>query len=108
MPVLCVLCMCIMCTNFYSPSGFVFDFFFFFEGFLCSLELSWNLFCRPGWPKTQEIATSASQVLPLPHVVLFCFETVFLCSPGCPSAHYIDLTRLALNSEIFLPLLPEC
>jgi hypothetical protein len=32
-------------------------------------------------------------------------DRVSLCSPGCPGTHYVG--RLALNSEILLPLSPE-
>jgi hypothetical protein len=32
-------------------------------------------------------------------VVLFCFsETGFLCSPGCPGAHFVDQAGLELRN----------
>jgi hypothetical protein len=40
--------------------NFFFFFFFFFlvfqdkTGFVCVALLSWNLLCRPGWPRTQK------------------------------------------------------
>jgi hypothetical protein len=30
--------------------------------------------------------------------VLFCFETGFLCSPGCPGTHFVDQAGLKLRN----------
>lgn len=59
MPVLCVLCMCIMCTNFYSPSGFVFDFFFFLKVFYVALN------CL-GTCSVDQAGLKLKRLLPLP------------------------------------------
>jgi hypothetical protein len=37
---------------------------------------------------------------------LFFWNTVSLCKPGCPGIHSVNW--LVSNSEIYLPLPPEC
>jgi hypothetical protein len=67
-----------------------------------------KLQCLTGKGFISKMIRCSLNILLLKELYLFCLffqDRVSLCSPGCPGTHFVDQ---ASNSEIRLPLPPEC